>query len=216
MPNWVTTKIRATPEVIRAITSKDDGNIDFGLVTPFPGEFPWDFISSSAEEMAEIVAGIPLDKNPLIAYLERSNRARAKLSNLQDEDFEQFVQMLRNHRKCGFLHQMDFGRAKWGTKWNACDSSVSEDETEASFDTAWSCPKPVLAALSERFPDTEIHVSYADEDLGSNCGMYTLRAGEVVQSDIAPAWCDMAEQAQQRWTRFAREVKGWAAEEVDE
>lgn len=216
MPNWVTNKIRTSPEVIQAMTNKDDGRIDFSLTMPFPGDFPWDSVSLKAEEMAEIVAGVPVNGNPLVASLQLSSRAEANLSDLRDEDFEQFIQMLRNHRKCGYLHSMDFARAAWGTKWNACDSAVSEDQTEASFDTAWSCPKPVLQAVSQRFPNTEIHVTYADEDLGSNCGTYTLRAGEVVQSDIAPAWRDMTEEEQQRWTRFAREVKGWAADEEDE
>lgn len=213
MPNWVTTKIRTAPEVIKSITNKDDGRVDFELVMPFPGEFSWDFVSSAAEEMAEIVAGVPLHENPLIASLERSNRARAKLSALRDEDFEQFVQMLRNHRKCGFLHQMDFGREVWGTKWNACQSSVSEGDTEASFDTAWSCPKPVLAALSKRFPDAEIHVTYADEDIGSNCGTYVLKAGAVVSSDIAPSWNDQSEEDKKRWTAFANSVTGREPEE---
>ncbi|WP_313624117.1 hypothetical protein [Achromobacter sp.] len=215
MPNWVTNKICTSPEVIKAMVNAE-GHVDFSLAAPFPGEFPWDTISLRAEEMAEIVAGVPLHQNPLIASLEASNRSRAKLSDLHDEDFEQFIQMLRNHRKCGFLNQMDFARATWGTKWNACDSSVSEDQSEASFDTAWSCPKPVFQAVSQRFPDAEIRVTYADEDLGSNCGTYTLRAGAVVQSDIAPPWRDMTEQEQQRWTRFAREVKGWTADEKDE
>lgn len=135
MPNWVTTKIRTEPEAIKAITNKDDGRIDFSLAMPFPGEFPWDGISLRAEEMAEIVIGVPVNDHPLIASLQRSSRSEAKLSDLCDEDFEQFVQMLRNHRKCGFLHQMDFARASWGTKWNACENSVSEDGTEASFDS---------------------------------------------------------------------------------
>lgn len=213
MPNWVTTKIRTAPEVIKSITNKDDGRIDFRLAMPFPGEFRWDFISSAAEEMAEIVAGVPLHENPLIASLESSNRAKAKLSGLRDEDFEQFVQMLRNHCQCGFLHQMDFARASWGTKWNACESSVSEDQTEASFDTAWSCPKPVLATLSQRFPDAEIHVTYADEDIGSNCGTYVLKGGEVVSSDIAPSWRDQSDEEKKRWTAFAYDVKGWEPEE---
>jgi len=213
MPNWVTTKIRTTPEVISAMTNKDDGRIDFAIAMPFPGEFPWDGISIKAEEMAEVVAGIPVNGHPLIASLQRSSRAEAKLSDLEDEEFDQFIQMLRNHRKCGFLHQMDFARASWGTKWNACESSVSEDGTEASFDTAWSCPKPVLAALSKRFPDAELHITYADEDIGSNCGTYVLMGGAVVSSDIAPSWANQSDEEKKRWTAFANEVKGWEPEE---
>lgn len=216
MPNWITNKIRTKPEVIKAMVNAE-GHVDFALLSPFPGEFPWNFVSSAAEQLAQIVAGVPVSDHPAIAALERSNRSRASLADLgRDEDFEQFVQMLRNHRKCGFLHSMDFARATWGTKWNACESKVDEPAGLASFDTAWSCPMGALAALSKRFPESRIHVTYADEDIGSNCGTYTLHAGRVVQSDIAPYWSEMTDQEKQHWTRFAREVKGWTADDAEE
>lgn len=215
MPNWVTTKIQTEPAVIQALVNAE-GRVDFSLVTAFPGEFPWDGIYCDAEELAEIVVGKPLDKNALIAGLQADSRSRASAVKLNDEGFEQFVQMLRNYRKCGFMHGMSFARSAWGTKWNACESHVDVDTGVASFETAWNCPKQVLSTLSKRFPDAELSVTYADEDIGSNCGTYTLRAGEVVESDIAPPWHEMTEQAQQRWARFAREVKGWATEEADE
>ncbi|MFV3292566.1 hypothetical protein ACNFBR_28015 [Pseudomonas sp. NY11955] len=41
------------------------------------------------------------------------------MTKLSDVNFEQFVQMLRNHRKTEYMHCMDFSRHAWGTKWNA-------------------------------------------------------------------------------------------------
>jgi hypothetical protein len=38
----------------------------------------------------------------------------------------------------------------------------------------------VLVKVSERFPDEAITVTYADEDIGSNCGTFTLKAGQMV------------------------------------
>lgn len=212
MPNWVTTKIRTEPQVIKSFTSADDGRIDFAMAIPFIGEFHWNTVSLRAEEMAKIVVGVPVNDHPVIASMQRSSRSVAKLSDLNDEDFEQFIKMLRNYRKCGFLHQIDFARASWGTKRNACESSVSEDGNEAQFDTAWSCPKPVLATVSKRFPGVEIHVTYADEDIGSNCGTYLLKDGVVVSSDIAPSWSEQSDEEKKRWTAFANEVKGWEPE----
>lgn len=55
----------------------------------------------------------------------------------------------------------------WGTKWNAYDTCRSSD-TEIQFDTAWNAPHPVLAKLSQNFPEDVIEVKYADEDLGYN------------------------------------------------
>ncbi|MFX8075192.1 hypothetical protein ABTK71_19920, partial [Acinetobacter baumannii] len=77
-------------------------------------------------------------------------------------------------------------RKVWGTKWNACESSASPEEGKASFDTAWSRPEGVLRELSKRFPDDVITVTFADEDIGSNCGTFSLKAGETIESDIAP------------------------------
>jgi hypothetical protein len=96
----------------------------------------------------------------------------------------------------------------WGTKWNACEQSASPDEGKAQFETAWSCPEGVLIELSKRFPEDRIEVTFADEDIGSNCGTFTLKAGVVASRDIAPAWRDMSDEQKAKWKSFACEVTG--------
>mgnify|MGYP001486707916 CR=1 FL=1 len=54
----------------------------------------------------------------------------------------------------------------WGTKWNACHTSLQttqEASVQLQFETAWSVPEPVLAALAERFPDVEFSGDFLDE-----------------------------------------------------
>jgi len=46
------------------------------------------------------------------------------------------------------------------------------------FETAWSTPEPVIIELSDMYPDITFIVEYADEDIGSNCGRYTLKGGQ--------------------------------------
>lgn len=213
MPNWVTNKIKASPEVISSMVNPETDRIDFDLVLPFPGDHDWDGIYGDAEQMAEIVIGQPLDSHPLIASLQASNRSQANISKLSDESFEQFIGMLRNHRKCGYLHSMQFARSQWGTKWNACEPSHDVVAGTAQFDTAWSCPEPLLMALSKRFPKQEIIVTYADEDIGSNCGEFTLLNGEMISGNIAPSWNAMCHADQEMWSQFARAVKGWSENE---
>lgn len=208
MPNHVTNKVRAPRHVIEAILG-EKGNVDFNRVISFTGEFPWDGISLDAEMMAEIVTGKGLHENPLIAMLQAGNRERASVKALSDESFEQFIQMLRNFRKCDVLHNMDFARREWGTKWNAYDCTVDAPAGTASFDTAWSCPRPVFEALSKKFPDAVIEISFADEDIGSNCGKFTLNGGVVVQSEIAPYFSKQSDEEKARWRAFAYEIKGW-------
>jgi hypothetical protein len=46
------------------------------------------------------------------------------------------------------------------------------------FETAWNTPYLALKRLSSASPDIQFHVVYADEDMGANCGFYTLLNGE--------------------------------------
>ncbi|MBV4552337.1 hypothetical protein HU742_014420 [Pseudomonas sp. SWRI102] len=215
MPNHVTNKINAPAHVLKALIN-ESGKIDFNTVLPFRGVFPWDGISGQAETAAEAITAEPLNDHPLIAGLERRNRAEANVMQLSEECFEQFIQMLRNKRTSGHFHSLDFAREVWGTKWNAYDQVISLDAGELSFDTAWSCPIPVLTELSKRHPEHLITVRYADEDLGSNCGTVRLKAGETVSFEVAGRWDDMSEEQRRQWTAWARELKGWPEDEEDD
>ena len=210
MPNWVTNKVKAPQQVIQAMLN-EEGRIDFGKIIKFEGEFPWNGIACDAETAAERTLGLPLDSHPLIGSLQQSNRDRTDVRNLSDESFEQFVQMLRNHRKTGFLHCVDFARAAWGTKWNACEPTVDSPES-ASFETAWSFPEPIFLKLSSMFPEATIELTYADEDIGSNCGTVLFKGGEAISRDESAGWNEMTEADQKKWQAFACEVTGRESE----
>lgn len=113
MPNHVTNKGRAPSHVLQSLIN-ESGEIDFNAVLPFRGQFPWDGISVRAETVAEAITGVPPSDNPLIASLQQMACADANVLQLDDECFEQFIQMLRNKRSCGYLHAMDFARDAWG------------------------------------------------------------------------------------------------------
>ena len=216
MPNWVTNKIEAPEHVIRSMLNSE-GHVDFNVVAPFSGPHgEWDGIYVDAESAAESVLGIALSHNPLLAMMERSSRERIDIAGMREDSFRQFVGMLENYRSCGYLHSMDFARKVWGTKWNAYEPTAEPEEGRCQFDTAWSCPEGVLVKVSERFPDDTITVTYADEDIGSNCGTFTLKAGQVVEQDIAPPWRDMTDAEKARLKAFACEVKGRSLEPDEE
>jgi hypothetical protein len=215
MPNHVTNKVSAPAHILKSLIN-ESGKIDFNTILPFRGQFDWNGIDCAAEEAAQVITAQPLNDHPIIASLQQSNRSRVDALQLSDEGFEQFIQMLRNKRSCGHLNTMDFARDVWGTKWNAYDQVIDLDAGELSFDTAWSCPMPVLTELSKRHPDHEITVRYADEDLGSNCGTVRLKAGSTVCSDVASRWDEMSERDQQKWAAWARDLKGWPESDEDE
>lgn len=214
MPNWVTNEISAPRQVLESMINAD-GKIDFNRVIPFEGEF-LNGVFGDSETCAEKVLDLPLDDHPLIRRLQVGNRARAKVQELGDESFEQFVTLLRNHRKTGHMHSMDFARSRWGTKWNACDQDINLDEELLRFDTAWSFPEPLLLKLSELHPDALIEARYADEDIGSNCGAVLMKGGQVVGRDEAGKWDEMSQADQEKWKDFAVQVKRWEPESDEE
>lgn len=111
---------------------------------------------------------------------------------------------------------LDWMRQHWGTKWNAYDT-VRMSETELRFDTAWSHPYPVILALSERFPDSQIVVLYADEDLGHNAGIYAISNGLAFTEKAAgePSGLEFAAQVKYGQTHASIEAENaaWEAEQ---
>ena len=215
MPNWVTNHVKAPKYVIGAMTNSE-GSIDFRLAAPFPGpNDEWSGIIGDAEQAAEIICAKPLSNHPLLSAMQAASRSAFDIRTLSDESFRQFVGMVENYRACGYLHSMEFAREVWGTKWNACESQSHPEEGSARFDTAWACPTGVLVEVSKRFPDDVIEVIFADEDIGSNCGKFKLKAGEVFDDEVSPGWSEMDEEQRAKWSAFALEVKGWDQEEED-
>lgn len=66
----------------------------------------------------------------------------------------------------------------WGTKWNAGDVEMDENEAQAvfTFNTAWSPPVPIVEKLAEKFPD--LIVALAFDEPGMDFGGYTVMRGE--------------------------------------
>lgn len=76
--------------------------------------------------------------------------------------------------KYGYDTWYDWRCAKWGTKWNAYDTCININKNEIFFNTAWSCPLPILDKLAEICYEYEVEFSgkWADEDRGSNVGVF--------------------------------------------
>ena len=71
----------------------------------------------------------------------------------------------------------DWSVQHWGTKWDACESNIQDNLV--AFETAWSCPVPVLKKLGEKVGG--LLVFFADEDIGSNCGAFFVKKdGSIV------------------------------------
>lgn len=114
----------------------------------------------------------------------RSAFCHSEPGAMRPEDFDNLMRMIRGYKKHGFFTWYDWSVENWGTKWNAYDASISPAGDQAIFDTAWSTPLPVFTRLSEMYPDEDIRVKYADEDLGHNCGHLLFREGQYTEFEI--------------------------------
>lgn len=104
----------------------------------------------------------------------------------------------------------------WGTKWDAYDVSVDLDGNMFTCNTAWSMAFPVWEALSKKYPEALFEVTYADEDMGSNCGRIVLKNGDIVNQHIAPSWSEMSGAEKRTWWDFAATVREFGDDEKAE
>jgi hypothetical protein len=96
-------------------------------------------------------------------------------------------------KKYGYDNWYDWRVENWGIKWDAYDCDTIElGDTETKFNTAWITPKKIFIELSKKYPDVVITVDYADEDIGSNCGIATYKNGEVEFKDMSIGELDSA------------------------
>ena len=80
-------------------------------------------------------------------------------------------------RKYGFDNWYEWALHNWGTKWNAYDITRVSDN-EVKFDTAWSCASNIVQELSKQHQDQNFVLTFADEDIGRNCGILTFKDGK--------------------------------------
>ena len=203
MPNWVQNNltIKGNSEIVAAcldLCKSDKSAFDFNQIVPMPKEL--DITESSNNNCAikyylttlskKEVANVRniLQRVPDVLFGTLDNAIRltsypgASIKG-NDENKKQWIELAKtlidNCEKYGFPTWYEWRCHNWGTKWTAdCPQIYNIDgETVVSFETAWDCAYPAIRALSEKFPNLSFTISYADEDIGSNCGEYTLIDG---------------------------------------
>lgn len=109
---------------------------------------------------------------------------KAKFVN-DPEIWELGKRYYENLRLYGAKTWYDWCWDHWDTKWNAYDCSEVETFSKyLLFNTAWSSVPSIVGALSRRYPDVTITYRWADEDIGSNVGMFVIKNGVVLDEYI--------------------------------
>lgn len=180
MPNHVIHKVEA-PEHVIAHAINDKGDFDFRNIVPAP-ECLEDFQPCrDVVDRAKCAVGAHEFSGPdFMRNLHLHNIMRDVTTPVTPEKKENLLRAISNFFECGYIYWHDFNTKNWGTKWNAYETDTREG---VSFQTAWSHPEPIFVALSALFPNDEIVVSYADEDIGQNCRRVVYLGGAVLSSE---------------------------------
>lgn len=210
MPNHVTNRlhINGAPEKVAEVRDAIRGvweesperprPIDFNKILPMPDGLE---VQANTGEVAlgKKEAGV---KDRDTEFMMDWHRRGAE--HIDDAKVDQ---VKNNVERTGYAYWRDWAVDHWGTKWNA----YSQNEIDLNlivFDTAWSCPIPVLKALAAKFPEVEFVCEFADEDIGANQGTLTFRKGELVERTEA--------QGNKNRRMFAYRVKGYGQKEIKE
>jgi len=169
MPNWVTNilTINADEKMVEQILSEvksETNEFDFNLILPMPDELEGGSSPTYIVSQEE--------------YENDSSKGMTKA--MSDELI----------KKYGFDNWYNWRIHNWDTKWNSDEVYINYNEI--TFDTAWSNPKALLVALSEKYPTIKFQIKFADEDFGFNVGEYTLLNGEPIEFDFPDGGSDEA------------------------
>ena len=202
------------------------GTIDFNKVVPMPEDLKIESGSrtvngielclTAANPLVDYYGDKKMSPADFSDLLERANRGRmfgSYRSSLSKEEIEKITkyesgESLMQLGRQALLNVVLFGAAdwydwrcmNWGTKWNAYEfSDFDEEDGSFSFETAWSAPHPILARLSEMYPDVCIEHFWADEDIGNNCGWAEYENGQRVRGNGSMTGIEAVEFAARQW-----------------
>lgn len=192
MPNWVTTHARFTGnqteiDKMRKFMKGKESVFDFNRLIPMPKSL--NIESGSSEDIARACARAR--KAGHTTCEEYSSRDWVQQRHTFNEWADIGDVYESNIKKYGCSTWYDWHCYHWGTKWNACEPCWSPDGKSLSFETAWSFAEPVFNKLAEKFPNIEIYVEFADEDIGNNCGTWDSETKEADYVDDVEFACNV-------------------------
>ena len=198
MPNWVQNNIKFSgdeAEIKKMLEEiKDDeigfGSIDFNKIIPMPESLVIESGSRTnkgIEMVRQYLENVPEElKGKEGTYEEFVEDMRNHSAEISDEEEKKIwdlgVTAVDNLYRYDAPTWYEWCCENWGTKWNACSCNETDENVKSiSFQTAWSAPIPIIQKLSEMYPNIELTLEFADEDLGHNCGEIKFKNGDVIE-----------------------------------
>lgn len=218
MPNWVEnrlsyngneTEIKEMLEKIR-YDNATIGTIDFNKIIPMPKSLDIECGSRTdkgIEMVKNYLENLPAElkgkKGTYEEILEDLHNHSADISDDEEKKiWDVGVTAVDNLYKYNAPTWYEWCNDNWNTKWNACGYDENTDYSDSDFiwfQTAWSAPIPVIKKLSEMYPNIELTLEFADEDLGQNCGEMKFKGGDIIEEYIPHTGKEAMEFAAKVW-----------------
>ncbi len=195
MPNWAMNKVEIEGEDQQKAMSllvNDKGEVDFNILKPMPESLNITAGSRMLDAFGLALIQGDLTEEELKPFLlginaeQAMERVRKKIAGLDspygilecdiedDSGEEYYRKVVSNIRNYGCPTWYEWAYREWGTKWNACHQQEVTDtgcSLILEFDTAWSEPTGVIAALEAKVQelglDVTIHWDVAYEEGGT-------------------------------------------------
>lgn len=194
MPNWVRTKIQfdgenAEKNFRKAVElfikkEKEERIFDFNRLVEMPKELaetvsPTNYFNSL--EAVDYLTALVAKEN---GKATEEDEKRIRHYRLKDGEKEHLDEYMALWRKYGAADWYFWAWNNWGTKWNACDCEIDEDQQAIFFSTAWEHPFPIIQRIADhpafRGEKLELLVVYCDEAQCTNFGKYSVYGAKTV------------------------------------
>lgn len=196
MPNWTTNEVKFTGEKkdIAALRTLMGDDFNFNAIIPKPASL--DVTDGSITDLAimyylgAVSGGVynfkdspknielfsRYSKNFFLPPGDNFQRTQERLKKeLKEKKIEKDPNKLyelgktyvRNKDLYGHTTWFTWCNENWGTKWDACDCEITEEDENLlvySFSTAWTPPLPIYKAIHEKFPGLKKEICYKNED----------------------------------------------------
>lgn len=203
MPNYTWNVIKADAKVIKSLLD-EKGDFSFNNFIPMPEELRYTTSGGYVNELIGLylINTLPfkefktefkkcvkygwyeeyfISKERACAYFEERLHGRTEdiIKDGYGEDAKEICRVTGKdyyemHLKYGCHDWYDWANKYWGTKWDAFDVDISENEIR--FTTAWCAPEPIFNEICKRFSDADIEFESEYEDnlltLGRNSDGY--------------------------------------------
>ena len=182
MPNWVANSVRCDNlEVLGKLR-------DFNRIIPMPLALEKTESGSNSSHYEKLVAAglsfrdIIRPENAPPSFLRFGQDDYGDTYNIcRPMPLAAWLPHARRYHLCrslyGYATWYDWCVDNWGAKWNSHQFRLESDGS-CTFETAWAHPVSLINALSRQHPQLAFEVCYADEDLGTNAGRYSIKNGE--------------------------------------